>query len=122
MAGYTLLQLAIEEVSGSAFNDYMRSNVLQPLGGGYPSSIELQSGRTRAVYVGLSVPSDAAPGVYTGTLTTTVGFGSLLTANHFGLNSLGLLSIMGIAAALVTTLFILPAAMQWLDDRRAANA
>ena len=30
--GYTLLQLAIEEVSGSAFNDYMRSNVLQRLG------------------------------------------------------------------------------------------
>ena len=51
-------------------------DVLQPLGGGYPSSIELQSGRTRAVYVGLSVPSDAAPGVYTGTLTTTVGSGS----------------------------------------------
>ena len=51
------------------------------------------------------------------TLTTTVGFGSLLTANHFGLNSLGLLSIIGIAAALLTTLLILPAAMQWLDDR-----
>ncbi len=54
------------------------------------------------------------------TLTTSVGFGSLLTANHFGLNSLGLLSIIGIAAALLTTVLILPAAMQWSDDRRPA--
>ena len=51
-------------------------DVLQPLGGGYPSSIQLQSGRTRAVYVGLGVPGDAVPGVYAGTLTTTVGSGS----------------------------------------------
>jgi CubicO group peptidase (beta-lactamase class C family) len=30
--GYTLLQLLIEEVSGQSFNDYMKANVLEPLG------------------------------------------------------------------------------------------
>jgi len=30
--GYTILQLLIEEISGQSFADYMRSNVLQPLG------------------------------------------------------------------------------------------
>lgn len=30
--GYTLLQLLIEEVSGQPFNDYMKANVLDPLG------------------------------------------------------------------------------------------
>ena len=50
-------------------------------------------------------------------LTTSVGFGSLLSANLFGLNSLGLLSIVAISAALFTTLLVMPAAMQWLDGR-----
>ena len=54
-------------------------------------------------------------------LTTSVGFGSLLTANLFGLNSLGLLSIIAIFAALFTTLFVMPAAMQWLDNRQPTN-
>ena len=54
------------------------------------------------------------------TATTAIGFGSLLTANHYGLNSLGLLTVIGICAALVATLAVLPAAMQWLDQRTGA--
>ena len=42
------------------------------------------------------------------TLTTSVGFASLLTANVFGLNALGLLTIIGISMALLTTLVVLP--------------
>lgn len=51
------------------------------------------------------------------TLTTMVGFGSLMTANHLGLNSLGLLTNVGMGAALLGTLIILPALMRWLDER-----
>ncbi|MBU0553514.1 MMPL family transporter [Myxococcota bacterium] len=55
------------------------------------------------------------------TLTTSVGFGSLMMANHYGLNSLGFLTIVGMSAALFTSLVILPAALQWIDDHQAAS-
>lgn len=55
------------------------------------------------------------------TLTTCIGFGSLMVANHLGLNSLGLLTVIGMVAALATVLTIMPAALQWRDDRRAAS-
>lgn len=51
------------------------------------------------------------------TMTTSVGFASLMVANNRGLNSLGVLTVVGMVAALFTTLVILPAAMQWRDDR-----
>jgi len=54
------------------------------------------------------------------TLTTSIGFGSLLTANHYGLNSLGFLTMVGMSAALLTTLLVLPAAFQWLDSRKGS--
>ncbi len=56
------------------------------------------------------------------TLTTSIGFGSLLTANHYGLNSLGFLTIIGMVAALVATLVVMPAAFQWKDEREARAA
>ena len=56
------------------------------------------------------------------TLTTTIGFGSLMMADHRGLESLGLLTVIGMIAALATTLVFLPAGMQWLDDRARKRA
>lgn len=53
------------------------------------------------------------------TLTTSVGFASLMVANNRGLNTLGVLTVIGMVSALFTTLVILPAAMQWRDDRMA---
>ena len=55
-------------------------------------------------------------------ITTSIGFGSLLYANHYGLNSLGLLSVIGIATALLTTLIVLPAAMHWRDMRQGSSS
>ena len=54
-------------------------------------------------------------------MTTSVGFGSLLTANHYGLNSLGVLTMIGMGAALFATLVILPAALTWVDSRRVTS-
>ncbi len=52
------------------------------------------------------------------TLTTSIGFGSLLSANHYGLNSLGLLTIIGMVGALLATLVVMPAAFQWMDREK----
>lgn len=69
-------------------------------------------GRDSARYVVRTTGSSA---ILT-TVTTAIGFGSLLLANHQGLNSLGLLAMIGMAAALFATLVVMPAAMQWSDD------
>ena len=54
------------------------------------------------------------------TLTTSIGFGSLIAANHKGLNSLGELTVIGMIGALVATLVVLPAALAWRESRQAA--
>jgi uncharacterized protein len=51
------------------------------------------------------------------TLTTSIGFASLMLADHRGLNSLGLLSVLGMSAALFSTLIVLPALFNWWDRR-----
>ncbi len=53
-------------------------------------------------------------------ITTSIGFGSLILANNYGISSLGLLTVVGISAALLTTLIVLPAALQWKDSRAEA--
>ena len=53
------------------------------------------------------------------TLTTSIGFASLMLTDHRGLNSLGLLSVIGMSSALFATLVILPALFNWWDRRRA---
>ena len=45
------------------------------------------------------------------TLTTIAGFGSLAVAGHPGLESMGLLAILGTASCLVATLVTMPALM-----------
>lgn len=51
------------------------------------------------------------------TLTTSIGFASLMLTDHRGLNSLGLVSVIGMCAALGATLLIVPALFCWWDDR-----
>lgn len=55
------------------------------------------------------------------TLTTSIGFASLMLADHRGLNSLGLLSVLGMCAALFATLVILPALFNWWDRRNESK-
>ena len=56
------------------------------------------------------------------TLTTSIGFASLMLADHRGLNSLGLLSVLGMSAALFATLVILPALFNWWDQKHEAQS
>ena len=50
-------------------------------------------------------------------LTTIVGFGSLLVARHNGIFSLGLLSVLAVTCSLAASLVILPVIARFLPDR-----
>ena len=54
-----------------------------------------------------------------GSLTTMVGFAGLLLSFHPGLESIGMLAVIGIGATLLAALVFLPALLQWLEDRAA---
>jgi uncharacterized protein len=62
-------------------------------------------------------------GVLVAGLTTIVGFGSLLIADHRGIFGLGLLLMLGTIASLVASLVVLPVLLlmvqQMRDGRRA---
>ena len=51
-------------------------------------------------------------------LTTIIGFGSLMIASHQGLQSLGRVLTMGITCCTITSLVILPAALTWMTRNR----
>ncbi|MFQ5601946.1 MAG: RND family transporter [bacterium] len=51
------------------------------------------------------------------TLTTIVGYSGLILARHPGLNSIGDLAIIGISAAFVTAMLVLPALLQFLEKK-----
>ncbi len=55
--------------------------------------------------------------VFVTAMTTMIGFGSLLTASHRGLASLGVLMLLGSAAGLLASLVVLPALLAWRCDR-----
>ena len=55
-------------------------------------------------------------------LTTIVGFGSLMIADHRGIFGLGLLLTLGMVATLTAALVVLPATLRWATRRRPAPA
>ncbi len=77
----------------------------------------------------LAEPTAAFPEVYAetgraivgGLLTSAVGFGALLMADHPGLYSVGRLVLLGFAVNLVVTLVAFPALLLWLRDRTASR-
>jgi len=52
--------------------------------------------------------------------TTIIGFGGLLYSSYPGMQSIGQLAVLGIAMTLVAALVLLPAIVQWMEDRRQA--
>ena len=55
-------------------------------------------------------------------LTASMGYLSLLNSNHMGLESLGALTLIAIVSNLFTTFVLLPALLQWSEDRAARKA
>ncbi len=52
-----------------------------------------------------------------GSITTMLGFSGLLFTSHPGLQSLGIMAVIGIGMTLLTSLTFLPALIQWLEDK-----
>ena len=50
-------------------------------------------------------------------LTTIIGFGSLVSSHYPGLRSIGLVSTLGILTCLLASLFLLPAVLAWWEQR-----
>lgn len=53
-------------------------------------------------------------------ITTAIGFGSMLVAHHAGLRSLGTLALIAIGFTLAAAALYLPALVTWLDRRRVS--
>ena len=64
----------------------------------------------------LSGPTASA--VVMTSLTTMIGFGSLLVASHRGLQSLGRICVIGVSCCMFSSLIALPALLKWNDYRR----
>jgi predicted RND superfamily exporter protein len=52
-----------------------------------------------------------------GSVTTMLGFAGLLFTNHPGLQSIGVMAVIGIGMTLLTSITFLPALIQWLEDK-----
>ncbi len=52
-----------------------------------------------------------------GSITTMLGFSGLLFTNHPGLQSIGVMAVLGIGMTLLTSITFLPALIQWLEDK-----
>jgi uncharacterized protein len=63
-------------------------------------------------------PSTASSVLIT-SLTTMVGFGSLMIASHRGLQSLGRVLTIGVSCCLFTSIIMLPALLRWVTRYRA---
>jgi predicted RND superfamily exporter protein len=52
-----------------------------------------------------------------GSFTTMLGFAGLVLTVHPGLQSIGIMAVLGIGMTLLTSILFLPALIQWLEDR-----
>jgi len=72
-------------------------------------------------YGGPLVARSTVMAVLVNGLTTVVGFGSLMVADHRGIFGLGLLLTLGMAATLTAALVVLPVLLQWSQPPRASS-
>ena len=70
----------------------------------------------------MGIPTSTGRGVVLASLTTVVGFGSLMIARHRGVQSLGLLLALGAVCVLVASFTVLPGLLGLLARRRRAPA
>lgn len=64
-----------------------------------------------------AVLSSTGQHITMGSFTTMLGFAGLLFVSHPGLQSLGVMAVLGIGMTLLTSVTFLPALIQWLEDR-----
>ncbi|MEQ9266084.1 MAG: MMPL family transporter [Balneolaceae bacterium] len=64
-----------------------------------------------------AVLSSTGQHITMGSITTMLGFAGLIFTAHPGLQSLGIMAVIGIGMTLFTSITFLPALIQWLEDR-----
>lgn len=64
-----------------------------------------------------AVLSSTGQHITMGSITTMLGFAGLLFVSHPGLQSLGVMAVIGIGMTLLTSVTFLPALIQWLEDK-----
>lgn len=64
-----------------------------------------------------AVLSSTGQHITMGSITTMLGFAGLIFTNHPGLQSLGIMAVIGIGMTLLTSITFLPALIQWLEDK-----
>jgi predicted RND superfamily exporter protein len=67
------------------------------------------------------ISSSTATAVLITSLTTMMGFGSLMLAGHRGLQSLGRLLTIGVFCCLANSIVLLPAVLAWATRRRSSS-
>jgi len=86
------------------------------LGVGVDDGVHLVHRRRQADSTSASV-RDLSPALLLTTATTAASFGTLILAAHRGMQSFGLVMMVGAAACLLATLFVLPALMRLVHGR-----
>jgi predicted RND superfamily exporter protein len=77
--------------------------------------------RGRAAGVAYRLGAATGRGVLVAALTTVLGFGTLMTARHAGMASLGLALTLGVTFSMLASLVWLPALLRLRDARRLAR-
>jgi predicted RND superfamily exporter protein len=112
-----LLLFAIMMFTGMMFNFYNLVVLPAILGIGEDNGVHLAHRyREEGKNSMWDVLSSTGQHVTVGSLTTMLGFSGLLFTNHPGLQSLGMMAVIGIGMTLVAALTFLPALIQWLED------
>jgi uncharacterized membrane protein YdfJ with MMPL/SSD domain len=68
------------------------------------------------------LPRSIGKGVALSSLTTMVGFGSLMIAHHRGASSIGLLVTLGVGAVLVVSVIVLPALLTVVARKKVPSS
>ncbi|MEO1022962.1 MAG: MMPL family transporter [Bacteroidota bacterium] len=103
---------------GLQFNFYNLVVLPAILGIGEDSGVHLAHRyRTEGKNSMWAVLSSTGQHITMGSLTTMLGFSGLLFVSHPGLQSLGVMAVIGIGMTLLTSITFLPALIQWLEDR-----
>lgn len=80
---------------------------------------QLQSATPESLELALGIDQTSTPrAILLSALTTVASFGSLAISPHPGTASMGLLLMLAISFTLLTTLFLLPAAIAWQQQHR----
>ena len=111
-----LFLFGIMLLTGFQFNFYNLVVLPAILGIGEDSGVHLayryrEEGKGRLAVVLASTGQH----ITMGSFTTMLGFAGLLFTAHPGLQSLGIMAVLGIGMTLVTSLTFLPALLQWLE-------